>query len=169
MKVTGRKIITVLFTATVIISIATLIGPTTNYTHFYKAVEKLRLYMSDFHFDAQQKTFSAVLIVANNESYSGLKIRSLRYSLAVLAKDDDMISLTGGQLWWEPTPLKPNSNFTWPLTNQPVTGSGAEALNESLQEGKINLVVSGDAIIHTFVGYGTWVDLGTWTYITPAT
>jgi len=160
-KMNNKKILTILYFSVVTISIVTLINPTINYMYFYKAIENLELYISDFHFNATEETASFVLVIANREPYSGLQLTSLRYRLKALSGNDEL-DLLGGQLWWEPTFLAPISNFTWLLTDQPIMKSGAEFLKKSFQERKpVTLIIEGEAIIITFVGYGSWI------YFTP--
>jgi hypothetical protein len=154
-----------IFAVFVVVSCATLVFPTVNYMYFYRCVENLRLYFSDIDLavDGDSVNFTGFLIVSNVEGYSGVKLRSLIYTMSFFDVYGNLVYFTGGQKWFEMVPLEPFSNLTVPISHGPFKPGAnvLSALKGVAGSGVVRWSITGDALIFTFLG-GFWISFEPW-------
>jgi len=96
------------FVVITIISVATLLGPTSNYVQVYKAVEKLNVTAakSPITFMQNYRTLITVNVsVENPTGYSGIGIISIMFNVFYLAANGTTEQLsTGTRIWFTDEP-----------------------------------------------------------------
>lgn len=164
MKLSGKRIVFLVFSIFVLVCIATLVYPTINYLFFYRSIENLRLSFSGFHLtlEGDRVSFSCVLVISNVEPYSGLRLRDLRYTFS-FSDVGGLVDLYGGGETFSFVPLDPCSNLTVPISKGPFRLGEAvlNALRDAVADGVINLRIEGCALLFAFIG-GFWISFEPW-------
>jgi len=109
------KVIEIVFTVAVVLSVVLLIGPMSNYMKFYTAIEKISLEVPYFSFSIEEDEviIAANFSVTNPTGYTGLGVKQVAYEI-YFKSTSGFTALTGGHTWFgDPAPLlNPYSNIT---------------------------------------------------------
>jgi hypothetical protein len=162
MQTETKKVINGIYVLLTLGFVTTLISPTINYLHFYKAIEKFSISVLNFKWQLHESRVyvEGLLIISNPEEYSGLRIRTLYYNFWFANSSDNGLTyyVTGKHETFGNTEIgmeiNSKSNITVPfkIISIPLTVSDFETLQMLHRNEQLVWIIDGSAWVWTFLG-----------------